>query len=137
MKRLIFLAMAGLLVLAAVACATERSSSPVEGSVSIPNAIGYGGSDDGILVQFLEVTNDSRCAAGVQCVRAGEAFVKLSISVDDGPSQESVIEIASQGQPSFTVDRFTITLLELQPDPPPVGGVAQSQYELKLRIEEK
>ncbi|MDA0676682.1 MAG: hypothetical protein O2788_01605 [Chloroflexi bacterium] len=137
MKRLILLALAALMTVGALACATDRSTSPVEGTVQIPNGFGYGSDDDGIMVQFLEVSNDSRCAAGVQCVRAGEAFVKLSISVDGGTAQESVIEMVPQGQATVTAGRFTVTLLELQPDPPPVGGVAQNLYTLKLRIEEK
>ena len=136
MRRAILVIMGSLLAVAALACAIESSSSPVEGTLRIPNGMGFGGSDDGIVVQFVEVTGDSRCPANVQCVRAGEAYVKLVVTVDSGPAQESVVEIASQVQPTFNVDRFTITLLELQPDPPPVGGVAQGQYELKLRIEE-
>jgi hypothetical protein len=45
--------------------------------------------------------------------------------------------MAPQGPATVTAGRFTVTLLELQPDQPPVGGVAQDQYTLKLRIEVK
>jgi hypothetical protein len=56
MKRAIFVTMSALLTLVAMACVTERSSSPVEGTLKIPNSFGYGSSDDGIVVQFIEVT---------------------------------------------------------------------------------
>lgn len=135
MRRGIFLL--GLLLVIAVftACATSSSSSPVEGTLTIPNGLGFGGSDDGIVVAFVRVTNDSRCAAGVQCVRAGEAFVTIKTIVDGGTPEESTLEMGPGAPPTLVVDRFTITLLELRPSPPPVGGVAQDQYELLLRIE--
>lgn len=126
-----------ILLLAAVsACEFQSSSSSVEGSLTIPNSFGFGGNDDGIQVQFLRVENDSRCAEGVQCVRAGEAFAVVSTTVDGKPPSESRVEIAPGAQGSFSIDRFKVTLLELRPDPPPIGGVEQNEYELILRIEE-
>lgn len=135
--RRVFL-LTGLLLIIAIftACATSSSSSSVEGTLTIPNGLGFGGSDDGIVVEFVRVTNDSRCAADVQCVRAGEAFVTISTRVDGGAPTETSVEITLGGSAKLEVDRFTVTLVELRPDPPPVGGVAQDQYELRLRIEE-
>ncbi len=121
--------------LAFTACLTE-SSSNVEGNLTIPNSLGFGGSDDGILVEFVRVENDSRCAAGVQCVRAGEAFVVLEATVDGGSPLELRAEMVPGGEAELKADRFTITVLALLPDPPPVGGVAQDQYEIQLRIED-
>ena len=108
----------------------------MEGTLTIPNGLGFGGSNDGIVVQFVRVTNDSRCPADVQCIRAGEAFVTISTSVDSGEKQESTIEMGPGASAMLEVDRFTITLLELRLGPPPAGGVAQDHYELVLRIEE-
>lgn len=125
-----------LFVTAFSACATESSRSPVEGTLTIPNSFGFGGSDDGIQVQFLRVENDSRCAAGVQCIRAGEAFVVLRTTVDNDPPVESRIEMAPGGESILIIDRFKVTLLKLLPDPPPLGGVEQDEYEILLRIEE-
>lgn len=128
----------GLLILltAFSACDLNSSSSAVEGNLTIPNSLGFGSDDDGVLVQFVRVENDSRCAAGVQCVRAGEAFVVLSTTVDGNAAVESRIEMPPGGESIISIDRFEITLLELLPDPPPVGGVEQSEYEIVLRIEE-
>ena len=125
------------MLISVAACATSSSSSPIEDTLRIPNGFGMGGDDDGILVTFLEVFNDSRCAEGVTCVRAGEAFVRLGITVDDRPEEEVTIEFASGTEPLHRADRFEITLLQLQPDPPPVGGVEQSDYRLRVRIQER
>jgi hypothetical protein len=117
------------------ACATSTSASPVEGTISIPNGLGFGGGDDGIVVTFLEVTNDSRCPINVQCVRAGEAFVTISTSVDGAPPQASTHQMTPGETVIAAVDRFTIALLDLLPDFPPVGGLQQGDYELRIRIE--
>lgn len=136
MRKVFFLAGLVLLLAAFSACATESKSSPVEGTLTIPNGFGYGGINDGIVITFLRVEDDSRCAADVQCVRAGEAFVVLSTTVGGGAPVESRSEMVSGTPTVLNIDRFTLTLLELRPDPPPVGGVGQDQYELLLRIEE-
>lgn len=136
MRRLALLLALPLLVGLFAACASSSTSSQVEGTLKIPNGLGFGGSDDGIVVQFVRVANDSRCAVGLQCVRAGEAFVTLSTAVDGGERQLKTVEIAPGDAATLNVDRFTITLLELQPDPPPVGDVPQNQYTVRLRIEE-
>ena len=115
----------------------EGSSSGVVGPVKIPNSLGFGSADDGVLVQFVGVDNDSRCAEGVQCVRAGEAFVTIQTTVDGNAPVESRLEMIPGGQATVTVERMTITLLELRPDPPPQGGIAQADYELILSIEEE
>ena len=135
MRRVLLLVGLSVILVGITACAT-RGTVTVEGTLTIPNSFGLGSDDDGILVEFVRVENDSRCAAGVQCVRAGEAFVVLSLTVDGKAPQESILEVAPGGQVTLSIDRFDITILELRPDPPPAGGVSQDQYELLLRIKE-
>lgn len=119
----------------ASACALEGSST-VEGTLTLNSSLGFGGSDDGIIVELLAVEDDSRCPAGAQCIRAGEAFVVLRTTVDDGTPQEHRIEVAPGGTAEIEVDRFTITVLALRPDPPPQGGVEQTGYDIDIRIED-
>jgi hypothetical protein len=87
------------------ACATSSSTSPVESTLKIPNGLGYGSTDDGIMVQFVRVANESRCAAGVQYVRAGEAFVTFRRTVDGGAPTETSIGMTSRGPTRLEVDR--------------------------------
>lgn len=127
----------GILVagIALTSCAIEGSST-VEGNLTIPNSLGFGSDDDGILVQFLRVDHDSRCPEGVQCVDAGSAAVVISTLVDGEHTDGITLTMRPNGQAFFEVDRFTVTLLELKPNPPPQGGVPEEEYELTLRIED-
>lgn len=113
-----------------------QESSSVTGTISIPNGLGMGGSDDGIMVELLEVTNDSRCAEGVECVQQGKADVRLGVTVDGGTEETVVIEVVPGQTASHKFDRFEVEILRLLPEPPPVGGVEQNQYQLELRISE-
>lgn len=127
----------GLLALMAIAfTACTRTTSPVQGTISIPNGLGMGGSDDGITVEFLEVVADSRCAEGVTCVQQGKADVKIGVTVDGGARQDAVLEVTPGRTTTQKFDRFQVELVRLLPDPPHAGGVEQSEYELELRITE-
>ena len=129
------LAIAALFVMAG--CITDSETSPVEGTLTIPNSLGFGSSDDGgMVVQFTSVENDSRCPADVTCVRAGEAFVRLKVTVGQAVPQDYSLEMVPGGQESVDIGDYIITVLELRPDPPPAGGLSQDQYEILVRIEE-
>ena len=125
-----------------VSCSSGDEPTPAgtaitsQALVGIKDSLGFGTDDDGVLVTAVAVENDSRCAEGVQCVRAGEAFVVLSTTVDGKEAVESRLEMVPGGQASVDVDRVTVTVLELLPDPPPVGGVLERDYTLFIRIEE-
>ena len=69
-------------------CTTE--STPTTGTITVSNGLGRGSTDDGIVVTFLEVVNDSRCAEGVTCVDPGKANVRIGYSIDDG-DRKSVV----------------------------------------------
>jgi hypothetical protein len=120
-----------------LATCTTSEASPVTGTVTITNSLGMGGSEDGIIVHLLEVVNDSRCAAGVTCVDPGKADVRIGYTIGNGARQETVLEMRGSQPVRFRPnDRFLIELLRLLPDPPPVGGVQQGDYQLEVRISE-
>lgn len=79
---------------------------------------------------FLEVVSDSRCPQGVNCVRAGEAVVKLAMA--DGTLREFVIKAKQKGGPRFTVPDGTVTILGL--DPYPVARVETAPEAYRLRV---
>ncbi len=116
------------------ASSSNRVSS--EGLVGVKDSLGFGTDEKGALVTVVAVENDSRCPEGVQCVRAGEAFVVLSTTVDTNDPVESRLEIVPGGQASVDIGRVTVTILELRPDPPPQSGVLESAYTVFLRVEE-
>lgn len=71
---------------------------------------------DDIRIKFDTVRSDSRCPSDVNCVRAGEAVIALSLS------KEGEIPVGREldttpARSSTTFLNFTITLSQLQPYP--------------------
>lgn len=71
---------------------------------------------DDIRIKFDAVRSDSRCPSDVNCVRAGEAVIALSLS------KEGEIPVGREldttpARSSTTFLNFTITLSQLQPYP--------------------
>jgi len=48
---------------------------------------------DGIEITFLKVLEDSRCPRNVECIRAGEAKVLVSIKSEEGEAVEKTLAI--------------------------------------------
>ena len=132
MKRFALILLLSFAVLSA--CQLNSTTSQVSGFVSPPNALAMGGADDGIVVDFIEVLNDSRCAEGVECVTAGKADLKLGITIDSGDRNEVTLEFVPGSGAEYETGDYTIKARQLFPDPPPVGGVEQSDYQLELAI---
>jgi hypothetical protein len=127
-----------LLLLAVSSAACLRAGSvEVSGIISPPNGLGLGGSGDGITVTFIGVLNDTRCAEGVECVTAGDADVKIGVSVDSAPAKEFSLKFANGAESTYITGDYTIKLLRLLPEKPPVGGVPQGDYQLELKITKK
>lgn len=122
-----------LFTVTATACLTATSSSS-SGIISPPNALGMGGSDDGIIVSFMEVVSDTRCPADAVCASPGRAEVKLGISINSGPQSEVILEAPPGGGAEHEAGDYTISFPRLLPDPPPQGGVEQSEYQIELTI---
>lgn len=83
--------------------------------------------DDTLTIIFLRVENDSRCPSDTECPAAGEATVVIQAETPN--DSEEITLFAGRDRPDrvkFGV--YTITLERLLPDPPPQGGVEQSEY---------
>lgn len=117
------------------ACTSSVSDGPIEGTISVSERLSLKSGNDEVVVEFVEVTNDSRCPADVQCVWAGVASVAIKTTAPSVAGQVSTHKMGPGESVSIQQSAYTITLLELLPDPPPVGGVEQSDYKLRLRIE--
>ena len=97
---------------------------------------------DGHRFRFDSVREDNRCPSDVQCVRAGEARVVLTI-VGGGSAGESVLEIPGfvgaddAPQPSQSIVRagMRITLLALDPYPETGSGDGGERPTVTLRVE--
>ena len=114
------------------ACVTAPRPSGLEGDLRLA----LGGSAtvgrDGLTVRFVSVVDDSRCPTNVQCVRAGEAKVQLSLRAP-GAGDDAVILATEGGQPRFaTFAGYEIHLIAL--DPPRRSDVPNPAYRVTLRF---
>ena len=126
MVRLVLL-VALALPLAAAGCASSESasaSSDASARVSRPDAgepfrlpLGETATRDGHRVRFAEVVDDSRCPADVQCIRAGEAHIRMEI---DGTSVVLAVPYANQpdDDPSMIeLGEIQVVVTGLEPTP--------------------
>lgn len=91
---------------------------------------------DYLKIQFLDVSDDSRCPVDVQCFWAGQATVVIGI-VKDGNNLGNVnlvLGAASQEQATAHFDDYTISLLELTPYPQRNQQIELSDYTATLLV---
>lgn len=71
---------------------------------------------DARVLLYLGVTNDSRCPADAQCVRAGDADVAIAITAPGSQARSTAINTAS---PEVEIGRWHLRLLSLDAGPQP------------------
>jgi len=81
---------------------------------------------------FMEVVSDSRCPKGVDCIRAGEAIVRVALA--DGSEQTVEINADSKQRASFTVPDGSVQIMSLEPYPEARVKIDPASYRLKVRI---
>lgn len=119
----------GLCLIAIIASATFAPAKTPEtvkvmvGKTKVTNA-------GKVTIKFLSVEEDSRCPINARCVWAGNARVKLAVSV--GKAAARTIELNSGVEPrSIKADGYVFKFVELTPHPgehpddikPPNGGI--------------
>lgn len=81
---------------------------------------------------FMEVLSDSRCPKGVDCIRAGEATVRLVLA--DGSERTVEINADGKSRASFAVPDGSVEILGLEPYPEARIKINPAGYRLKVRI---
>ena len=84
-----------------------------------------------ITVKFLELIEDSRCPADVNCVWAGIAKIKVQLSKN---GKKSVVELNTQNEKSTVFQGHTLTLKDLQPRQTSTSKYSPSAYSATLTI---
>ncbi len=86
---------------------------------------------DGILIQVLEVMEDSRCPAEVECFWMGT--VKLRVQLSNGMSMsEHIFEVGT----TIAIDTKEITLAHVSPQPRAGEKIAPHSYQFLFEIEQ-
>jgi hypothetical protein len=85
----------------------------------------------GIIVQFVAVTADSRCARDATCMWVGEAKVQLSIrNAQQPPTRHEILE----GEHAVSGD-YRITVVRVRPIPVASGKIPPEDYRATLQME--
>ena len=82
----------------------------------------------------LDKINDSRCRAGAVCVWAGYVSYRFILSSKAGSAPFVLSESMPGGAKSATRQRFTFTLVSVQPAAPPGLNEAAPNYRITLKV---
>jgi hypothetical protein len=92
-------------------------------------------------IQFVEVSGDSRCPTGVQCIWAGRADVVLSLAtgVETQAVKTQTVTLASGdmsqgGAGEATFEGYTVRLENVEPYPQEGKVIEQKDYQVKLVV---
>jgi hypothetical protein len=120
-----------ILALALAACGAQGTEPALGENIELR----YGASvlipGDSVSVRFTDVTADSRCPTGVQCVWAGEAVTVFTI----GAAQTVTLSLGADAQQATVIARGRqITLIALKPHPSSTAPTAKGDYIATIRI---
>ena len=119
---------------------TQISSQVLKDSLSVSEIVKYKNQAnfENHQVEFKSVTNDSRCPKDVMCIRAGEAYVIVSIFEDGKFIEDKKIKINGGGYVMeatnliFDTEDFKIYGIDLLPYPIAENPVIPKDYELEI-----
>jgi hypothetical protein len=88
---------------------------------------------EALKIEFLEVTNDSRCPTGAQCVMAGEAKCLMLINYNNS---QSSLTFTQEGSNEENVMDFNIYRIVFRLEPYPKLGkeIAPEDYKLIMTV---
>jgi len=86
---------------------------------------------DTTTVRFTDVTADSRCPSGAQCVWAGEATVLLTVG---GTQQVSLTLGADSSKATAIVRSAQVKMVGLRPYPAVNSTIAKADYVATIRV---
>jgi hypothetical protein len=123
-------------LLLASACATAARTPAVHAPAGQDFRLAQGqtGTVDGepLVVRFTGVLEDSRCPAGRQCIRAGEARIQVELRVPGHEAED--VSLATDPEPRryASYEAYDVHLVALDPLPSP--DVARPRYVATLRV---
>jgi hypothetical protein len=89
---------------------------------------------ESLTIKFVEVTADSRCPNGAQCIWAGEATCRMEITLN-GVTSEKVFTISGgiSGTTEEVFDKYTFVFM-LEPYPEVDEEITPLDYSLTMTI---
>jgi hypothetical protein len=114
------------------ACSLAEPARQVQVEVGKSFDLKVGGSartvDAALQIGFEAVTGDSRCPKGEQCVRAGDATVRIWLQQGSGPRQTRELHAAPGPGQALRLQDLELRLLRLDPYPVTGRPIATADY---------
>ena len=129
---------AGMLAIALSGCMTPSGVSPVvrvQPGRQFELALGQEAQIQGstVTLRFSGVGEDSRCGTDVQCVWAGNAVVRLTLSSSGATPTESALNTTLDPKQT-PYSGYTIRLVGLKPAPKAGKPIPQTEYVATLEV---
>lgn len=93
-----------------------------------------GVADGELQVGFDGVVSDSRCAKGEQCIRAGDAVVRVWLQRRNGPRETRELRFPPDATPAARPPDAEIRLVRLEPVPVSGRPIAPGDYVATLAL---
>jgi len=85
-------------------------------------------------IKFIGETHDSRCATGVECIRAGDVSCDIEITKDGTKNPITLTDTAGSGTTEgYTFQNYQF-LFSVSPYPEAGKTIAKSDYRLSLTV---
>jgi hypothetical protein len=88
----------------------------------------------GLRITFEEVSEDSRCPTGVQCVWAGDAAATFTLEKPPAAAEQRALHTSGRFERQTDYDNFTVRLDDLKPYPKEGAGIAAGDYRATLVV---
>ena len=102
------------------------------GFILAPNVVAAVGSD-GLRLEFLRVSGDSRCPVDAVCIQGGDAVVHVRAE-DGSGGAELELHTGDTARASATFRAYTVTLVDVHPYPFSGRTIAQKDYRITIRV---
>jgi hypothetical protein len=124
-----------LLLVASLACSADKITASLGQEFTLPVGQTAIISGESLSIKFVEVTGDSRCPTGVQCIQAGD--VKCLMLIKYMQSTSSLVYTQSGGNDN-SPEVFNKYIISFRVEPYPESGkqIAGSDYKLVMTVTE-
>ncbi len=117
----------------AVACHAQSTAPAFGRAVDVRLGASVRMPGDTTTVRFTDVTGDSRCPQGAQCIWAGEGVVLFTVG---GATPVTLRTMPARGPTTVIVSGLRFTLVALTPAPKLGQGIAKGDYVATIRFDE-
>jgi hypothetical protein len=91
---------------------------------------------ENLAIKFIEVTGDSRCPTGVECIQAGDAKIQVEITYSGKTYYETFTQLGNSGPTKTDFQNYEI-IFNVLPYPEAGKEIKDEDYRLQLTASRK